>query len=303
MSSMSHLFVIIFIITVIFNSVKYSGVQIFPDGLSGLMRLTVIVCLVGTHFLRPFDGIRHWSKRQGITRLYLLFSNAEPEGETSIFSYMSRKNADELRERLEIMDPIMVGYDPMDHREAFRTIYGILAQARGDGEEVLIDITSTTNLTQGVALTIALMFRNARVYTVPSKQPAWYVSGQIGDERFEKWFQNARNQPSMEPIEINLPGYRLEPHTKHEEKEEVVERSVLKLLSEHGGVAESISDVIRWSGHKAASSTLRNRYSRIVNRLEVKGLVAADKGSKMKVIKLTDFGTIYAEALSDLADV
>ena len=300
---MSHLFVIIFIITVIFNSVKYSGVQIFPDGLSGLMRLTVIVCLVGTHFQRPFDGIRHWSKRQGITRLYFLFSNAESEGETSIFSYMSRKNADELRERLEIMDPIMVGYDPMDHREAFRTIYGILAQARGDGEEVLIDITSTTNLTQGVALTIALMFRNARVYTVPSKQPAWYVNGQIGDERFEKWFQNARNQPSMEPIEINLPGYRLEPHTKHEEKEEVVERSVLKLLSEHGGKAESISDVIRWSGHKAASSTLRNRYSRIVNRLEAKGLVAADKGSKMKVIKLTDFGTIYAEALSDLADV
>jgi len=118
---MSHLFVIIFIITVIFNSVKYSGVQIIPDGLSGLMRLTVIVCLVGTHFLRPFDGIRHWSKRQGITRLYLLFSNAESEDETSIFSYMSRKNADELRERLEIMDPIMVGYDPMDHREAFRT--------------------------------------------------------------------------------------------------------------------------------------------------------------------------------------
>jgi len=300
---MSHLFVIIFIITVIFNSVKYSGVQIIPDGLSGLMRLTVIVCLVGTHFLRPFDGIRHWSKRQGITRLYLLFSNAESEDETSIFSYMSRKNADELRERLEIMDPIMVGYDPMDHREAFRTIYGILAQARGDGEEVLIDITSTTNLTQGVALTIALMFRNARVYTVPSKQPAWYVSGQIGDERFEKWFQNARNQPSMEPIEINLPGYRLEPHTKHEKKEEVVERSVLKLLNEHGGKAESISDVIRWSGHKAASSTLRNRYSRIVNRLELKGLVEADKGSKMKVIKLTDFGTIYAEALSDLADV
>ncbi len=303
MSPMSHLFVIIFIITVIFNSVKYSGAQIIPDDLSGLMRLTVIVCLVGTHFQRPFDGIRHWSKRQGITRLYLLFSNAESEGETSIFSYMSKKNADELRERLEIMDPIMVGYDPMDHRDSFRTIYGILAQSKETGEEVLIDITSTTNLTQGVALTIALMFRKARVYTVPSKQPAWYVNGKIGDEKFEKWFQNARNQPSMDPIEINLPGYRLEPHTKHEEKEEAVERAVLKLLKEHGGKAESISDVIRWSGYKAASSTLRNRYSRIVNRLELKGLVEADKGSKMKVIKLTDFGTIYAEALSDLVDV
>jgi len=196
-----------------------------------------------------------------------------------------------------------VGYDPMDHRDAFRTIYGILTQARTDGEEALIDITSTTNLTQGVALTIALMFRNARVYSVPSKQPAWYVNGRIGDEKFENWFENARSQPSMDPMEISLPGYRLEPHSKHEEKEEVVEKEVLKLLHGHGGVAESISDIIRWSGHKAASSTLRNRYSRIINRLEMKGFVEADKGSKMKVISLTEFGKVFAEALSDLADV
>jgi len=196
-----------------------------------------------------------------------------------------------------------VGYDPMDHRDAFRTIYGILTQARTDGEEALIDITSTTNLTQGVALTIALMFRNARVYSVPSKQPAWYVNGRIGDEKFENWFENARSQPSMDPMEISLPGYRLEPHSKHEEKEEVVEKEVLKLLHSHGGEAKSISDIIRWSGHKAASSTLRNRYSRIINRLEMKGFVEADKGSKMKVISLTEFGKVFAEALSDLADV
>jgi len=151
--------------------------------------MTIITCLVGTHFRRPFDGIRYWSKRRGITRIYLLYSEADTEDETAVFSYMSRRNAEELRDRLEIMEPIMVGYDPMDNRDAFRAIYGILSRARGDGEEVLIDITSTTNITQGVALTIALMFRNARVYTVPSKQPAWYVSGRIGDEKFEKWFK------------------------------------------------------------------------------------------------------------------
>ena len=265
--------------------------------------MTVIVCLVGTHFLRPFEGIRYWSRLQGITRLYLLYSNVEDDDETAIFAYMSKQNAESLKEKLEIMDPIMVGYDPMDHKSAFRTIYGILAQARKDGEEALIDITSTTNLTQGLAFTIALMFRNARVYTVPSKQPAWYVNGKIGDERFQDWFQNARNQPSLEPLEIQLPGYRLEPHSKHEEKEWEVEKTVLSLLREHGGEAESISDIIRWSGYKAASSTLRNRYSRIVSRLELKGFVDADKGSKMKVITLTKFGLIFAEALSDLVDV
>ncbi len=265
--------------------------------------MTVIVCLVGTHYRRPFDGIRYWSKLQGITRLYLLYSNVESQDRTAVFSYMSRRNAEELKEKLEIMDPIMVGYDPMDHRDAFKTIYGILSQARRDGEEALIDITSTTNITQGVALTIALMFGNARVYTVPSKKPAWYVNGEIGDKRFEEWFQNARDQPSLEPVEIRLPGYRLEPHTKHEEKEWMREKKLLVLLRENDGRAESISDVIRWFGYKAASSTLRNRFSRIVSRLEMKGLVEADKGSKMKAINLTGFGEIFAEALSEEAEV
>jgi hypothetical protein len=35
----------------------------------------------------------------------------------------------------------------------------------------------------------------------------------------------------------------------------------------------------------------------------MKGLVDADKGSKMKIISLTEFGKIFAEALSDLVDV
>lgn len=227
----------------------------------------------------------------------------EAKDETAIFSYMSGKNAEELMDKLEIMEPIMIGYDPMDHRDAFRTIYKILTEAREDGEEVLIDITSTTNLTQGVALTIALMFRNARVYTVPSKQPSWYVNGTIGDKKFKEWFQKARNQPSLNPIEISLPGYRLEPHTKHEQKEWEVEKKMLNLLRKKGNEAESISDIIRWFGYEAASSTLRNRFSRIVNRLEMKGLVNAEKGTKMKSISLTEFGAIFAEALSDLADV
>ncbi len=261
--------------------------------------MTIIVCLVGTHFRRPFDGIRYWSKIHGITKLFLLYSNAQATDETAIFSYMSRKNADELRDKLEILDPEMLGYDPMDHRSAFKVLYSVVSKARGDGEEVLIDITSTTNITQGVSLTVALMFRNARVYSVPSDRPAWYVSGKAGDPQFEKWFDNARNQPSKEPMEIQLPGYRLEPNTKHEEKEWDREKKLIILLHQNGGEAESISDIIRWFGFKAASSTLRNKFSRIVTRLEMKGLIDAAKGSKMKVISLTPFGEIFAEALAE----
>jgi len=262
-------------------------------------KVTIIICLVGTHFRRPFEGIRYWSRQFGITKLYLLHSDVEAEDETNVFNFMSFQNAEELREKLEIMAPIMVGYHPMNHRSAFKTIYKIISQAREEGEEVLIDITSTTNLTQGVALTIALMFRNSRVYTVPSEKPAWYVTGNLGEEEFLKWFNNARNQPGINPIEIQLPGYRLEPGTKHEEKEWEREKKVLSLLKENGGQAESISDVIRWFGYKAASSTLRNRFSRIINRLENKGLIDANKGSKMKEINLTEFGEIFAEAISE----
>jgi predicted transcriptional regulator len=261
--------------------------------------MTIIICLVGTHYRRAFDGIRYWSKIHGITQLYLLYSDSMTEIDTNVFNYMSKQNAVELKDKLEILDPVVVSYNPIEQRSAFKVIYRIMQKAREEGEEVLIDITSTTNITMGIALTISLMFRNARVYTVPSKEPAWYVQGNIGDRKFQEWFKNARNQASRDPTELELPGYRLEPQSKHEEKEWKREKRLIILLHENGGNAESISDIIRWFGYKTANSTLRNRFSRIVSRLEMKGFVDAEKGSKMKVISLTEFGKIFAEALAE----
>jgi predicted transcriptional regulator len=261
--------------------------------------MTIIICLVGSHYRRAFDGIRYWSKVHGITKLYLLYSEPSNDEEPTVFSYMSKENAQDLSDKLEILDPIMIAYQPLEQRSAFRTIYRILHSARDSGEDVLIDITSTTNLTMGIALTTALMFRNARVYSVPAKESAWYVTGKPGEPAFEEWFKRSRMQESKDPTELQLPGYRLEPSSKHEEKEWEREKKLLVLLRENGGKASSISDIIRWFGHKAANSTLRNRFSRIVSRLEMKGLVDAEKGSKMKVISLTKFGEIFAEALSE----
>ncbi len=261
--------------------------------------MTIIICLVGSHYRRAFDGIRYWSKVHGITKLYLLYSEPADGEEPSVFSYMSKKNAKDLGEKLEILDPILIAYQPLDQRSAFRTIYGILRSAREIGEDVLIDITSSTNLTMGIALTTALMFRNARVYSVPALEPAWYVTGKPGEPAFEEYFDRSRMQESKDPTELQLPGYRLEPSSKHEEKEWEREKNLLVLLRENGGEADSISDIIRWFGHKAANSTLRNRFSRIVSRLEMKGLVNSEKGSKMKIISLTKFGEIFAEALSE----
>lgn len=259
--------------------------------------MTIIICLVGQHYQRPYDGIRYWSKIHGITRLFLLFTNDTTKDNP--FAYMSEKNARDLKDKLDILDPVLVEFNPTEQRSAFRTIYGILNQAREAGEDVLIDITSTTNETMGIALTTALMFRNARVYTVPLSNPGYYVQGRPGDQEFEDWFEKARYQESMDPREIKLPGYRLEPSTKHEEKEWEREKKLLVLLRQNGGSADSISDIIRWFGYKAANSTLRNRFSRIISRLEMKGLVDAEKGSKMKEVTLTEFGEIFAEALEE----
>jgi len=258
--------------------------------------VTIIVCLVGTHFRRAFDGIRFWSKRRGITKLYLLYSDKETEDETKVFTYMSNRNAVDLKARLEILDPVLIGFDPMDYKDVFKKIYGVLAKAR---EEVFIDITSTTNVAEGAALTIALMFRNAQVYTVPASHPAWYVTGEPEDPEFQRWFEASRNVASQDPIEIRLPGYRLEPHGERENRIWETEKRLIMYLSEHEGEADSISEIINWFGYRNPNSTLRNRFSRVVTRLEEKGLVAGMSGAKLKGVRLTEFGSIFAEALME----
>jgi len=260
------------------------------------LTLTIIVCLVGIHFRRPLDGVRYWSKRKGITRLYLLYSDKSSGDETKVFTYMSNRNALELKERLEILDPIVIGFDPMDYKDTFRKIYSVVSKAK---EEVLIDITSTTNVAEGAALTIALMFRNARVYSVPASHPAWYVTGQPDDPEFQRWFESSRNVSSSEPLEIKLPGYRLEPHGDRENKIWDMERRLLVILRGHGGQTDSISEIIEWFGYRNPNSTLRNRFSRIVTRLEEKGLVEGMAGAKLKGVRLTEFGEIFAEALAE----
>ena len=73
--------------------------------------------------------------------------------------------------------------------------------------------------------------------------------------------------------------------------------AVLRILSEYDVVccAPQVGKMtMRMSGGLPGF-----RFSRIVSRLEMKGLVDAEKGSKMKVISLTEFGEIFAEALSE----
>ena len=257
----------------------------------------MIVCLVGTHLRRSLDGIKFWSRRMGISKIYLLYG--EDGGKGRIFAYMSRRNAEDMKKALEVFEPELLEVDFMDYGDVFKKIYPILNSARERGEEVLIDVSSTTDIAESACLTLAMMFSNARIYYVPSAEPAWYVEGKPGEERFEKWFSRARNVRGEEPVEMELPGYRLEPKTKREWAMWEKEKRILVALLKLGGEAPSISDVIRVLGHGKVTSALRNSFGKTVSRLEAKGLVEARRVRKRKVVRLTRFGKIMAEALSE----
>jgi len=257
--------------------------------------LAVIVCLVGTSLRRSLDGIRFWSRRMGISRIYLLYGRESGEGR--VFAYMSRRNAEDMKQSLEVFEPELLEVDFMDYGDVFKKVYPILSSARERGEDVLIDVSSTTDIAESACLTLAMMFSNARIYYVPSAEPAWYVEGEPGEERFERWFSRARNVGGREPVEMELPGYRLEPRTKREWAMWEREKRVLVSLLSLGGEASSISDVIRALGHRRVTSALRNAYGKLVGRLEDKGLVETERVRKRKVVRLTRFGRIMAEAL------
>jgi len=249
------------------------------------------------HLRRSLDGIKFWSRRMGISRIYLLYGRDKGEGR--VFAYMSRRNAEDMKRALEVFEPELLEVDFMDYGDVFKKIYPILSSARQRGEDVLIDVSSTTDIAESACLTLAMMFSNVRVYYVPSAEPAWYVEGEPGEERFERWFSRARNVGGKEPVEMELPGYRLEPKTRREWMMWEREKRILTALLKLGGEASSISDVIRALGHSRVTSALRNSFGKAVARLEAKGLVETRRIRKTKVVRLTKFGKIMAEAVAE----
>ena len=94
----------------------------------------------------------------------------------------------------------------------------------------------------------------------------------------------------MNPQEIYLPGQRL----KRPNKDETL---VLLKLNEHEGYTEMISSLIQWCSYDPHNPVIKNRFSRIIKRLEIKGFVIKSNSSKGKRVQLTQFGKVYAEAV------
>jgi CTP-dependent riboflavin kinase len=222
-----------------------------------------------------------------LEKIYLLFDNKRDK-----YGYASQKNVEELSAALTFATavPAVIGYNPQSFENVFCTLYKILTREielhrRG----VLIDTTSTTKEAYGATVTISLMFRNVRIYIVPPQERGWYVPSPE-DDVFKQWFRKTRNVKGMMPQEIYLPGQRL----KHPNMEE---KTVLLKLNEHGGRSKTITSLITWCNHDPKNPVTKNRYSRIIKRLENKGFVEKKLSSTGKSVSLTHFGKIFAEAM------
>ena len=245
------------------------------------------VCMVGNDFQRIIDGVNYWRMEEPIEIIYLLFDKKKDK-----YGFASQKNAEELSTALTFAGskPLTIGYNPQSYKDVFCTLYKILKrEVEQHKRRVLIDSTSTTKEAYGATVTISLMFKNVRIYIVPPQERGWYVPSPE-DEVFKEWFKKTRNIKGMTPQEIYLPGQRFE----HPNKEE---KTVLLKLNEHGGHSETITSLIKWCNHNPKDPVTKNRYSRIIRRLENKGFVEKKPSSKGKSVSLTHFGKIFAEAM------
>ncbi|MFH0896992.1 MAG: hypothetical protein V1850_02945, partial [Candidatus Bathyarchaeota archaeon] len=142
----------------------------------------------------------------------------------------------------------------------------------------------------GATVTIALMFKNVRIYIVPPKERGWYVPSPE-DEDFKEWFAKTRNIQGLSPQEIYLPGQRL----KQPSKDEI---TVLSKLHEHQGFSDTVTSIIKWCRGNPKDPVVKNHYSRLIRRLEEKGFLERQQSSKQgKEVYLTRFGKIFSEAI------
>ena len=249
--------------------------------------MVALICMVGNDYQRIIDGVNHWREREEVDVIYLLFDEKRDK-----YGFASQSNVKELVETFSLTGskPVALGYNPQSYENVFCIIYNILRrEVDGRKREVLIDSTSTTKEAYGATVTISLMFKNVRIYIVPPQERGWYVPSPE-DSKFKEWFSRTRSIKGGSPQEIYLPGQRLEQPTNEE-------KTVLLKLNEHGGYSDTLGLIIKWCGYNSLDPVAKNRFSRVISRLDGKGFVEKKPSTKGKEIRLTYFGKIFAEAI------
>jgi len=249
--------------------------------------MATFICFVGHDFMRIIDGINYWKGREVIDDIFLVQDRKKDK-----YGYASRLNARELQKVLTFAgkEPYVISVNPQSYEDVFSVMYSVVRREVEDlGRRVYIDATSTTKEAYGAVVTVALMFQGVKLYIVPPAERGWYVPD-VDSPEFQSWFSKVRSVRGLQPQEIFLPGFRLEKLSYEEEK-------VLMILDSKGGGADSIKTLIKWYGEDPRDSRVKNKFSRLVNKLVSKGLLIEETGARAKAIRLTDFGRVYAKAL------
>jgi len=245
--------------------------------------------MVGNDYQRIIDGIHHWKEYEFIEYTYLLFDEKRDK-----YGFASQINAEELVSTLKSLRlrARKLKYNPQSYENVFITLYNILKKEVDErNRKVLIDTTSTTKEAYGATVTISLMFKNVRIYIVPPVERGWYVPSPK-DPNFENWFLRTRSIKGDLPQEIYLPGQRLEQPTDPE-------KIVLINLYKNGGYASTLGLIIKWCMYDPLDPVTKNRFSRLVHRLEKKGFVEKRRVGREKEVYLTLFGKILAQSVKE----
>ena len=249
--------------------------------------MAVFVCMVGHDYKRIIDGISYWQDFERVEEIYLLYDKKDDR-----YGYVSRINVEDLFDSLSFVGSKIagIGYDPQSYQDTFIALYQVLKREVDERKRrVLIDTTSTTKEAYGAAVTISLMFKNVRIYIVPPAIRGWYAPGKE-DPNFQEWFSRVRTVRGLIPQEIYLPGERIDRPSGR------ARTTLLELLNQ-GGYSPSITLLIKWLGEDASDPVVKNRYSRLIRRLERGGYIREAPSSIGKGLEFTEFGRSMTEAI------
>jgi predicted transcriptional regulator len=243
--------------------------------------------MVGNDYQRIMDGIEHWRNIEPIEAIYLFFDRKRDK-----YGFASRRNVKDLTTTLKnkVLKPKTIGYNPQSYQNVFCAFYSIIKREIDDYQRhALIDATSTTKEAYGAIVTLALMFKNIKIYIVPPQQRGWYVPSP-DDPTFKQWFSMTRSIKGMTPQEIYLPAQRLKQPNRDE-------RMVLLRLLEHGGSSDTLTQIMKWCNLNSDNPVVKTRFSRLTRRLERKGFIMKEPSKQGIAVSLTRFGRIYSEAI------
>lgn len=249
--------------------------------------MVALICMVGNDYQRIIDGINHWKTHESIEAIYLFFDRKKDK-----YGFASQRNLKDLCKVLNqgVPKPVAVDYNPQSYKDVFCSFYGILKkEVEKLRREALIDATSTTKEAYGAIVTVSLMFKKVRIYIVPPMSRGWYVPSPE-DPVFEGWFLRTRRVQGLQPQEIYLPGERLKQPNSDE-------GMVLLKLLQRGGSSDTLASIMKWCNLKSTNPVVKNRFSRLIRRLEKKGFIEKRPSRTGKEVSLTQFGRIYAEAM------